>query len=312
MNTFIEDNSVFAGINTFHNLPYMADLKDMDYAILGVPFDTAAADRCGSRFAPLYIRADGSFRTGFGFHTSLDVYGDAVKGTDMGEIFTYNGYTTPTLPLIESAVAKIIETNTISILLGGGQICTLPELRALKKVYGPMAMIHFSADRSVSDEEDYMDDNVLIHAIKEELIIPEKTIQLGIRGGYDSKEQADYAKDLGLTVISAAKLHDMPLEETIAFIKEKTGDSPCLISLDMGFMDPAYAPGVAVPKPGGFSTYEIRTILLSLVSSLNMKAFDLVNLVPMYDAGQITTQAADGILYDVVCALAKRKTNGGI
>lgn len=312
MNTFIENNSVFAGINTFHNLPYMADLKNMDYAIIGVPFDTTAVNRCGSRFAPLYIRADGSFRTGFGFHTSLDVYGESVCGTDMGEIFVYEGYTTPSLPLIETAVTKIVETNTISILLGGGQICTLPELRALKKKYGPMAFIHFSNDRSISDEEDYMDNNVLVHAIKEGLILPEKSIQLGVRGGYASKEQADFGKDLGLTVISAANLHDMPLNEIISLIKETVGDCPCLISLDMGFLDPSHAPGTAFPKPGGFSTYETRTILLNLVSTLNMKAFDLVNLVPMYDAGQITTQAADGILYDIICALAKRKSNGGI
>lgn len=31
----------------------------------------------------------------------------------------------------------------------------------------------------------------------------------------------------------------------------------------------------------------------------------------MFDSGEITSQAADGILTDVVCSLAKKKVNGG-
>ena len=48
-----------------------------------------------------------------------------------------------------------------------------------------------------------------------------------------------------------------------------------------------------------------------IIPAIQMKSFDLVNLTYMFDSGEITSQAADGILTDVVCSLAKKKMNGG-
>ena len=79
----------------------------------------------------------------------------------------------------------------------------------------------------------------------------------------------------------------------------------------MGFLDPTNAPAVDNPKIGGFTTYDLRTILRDIIPAIQMKSFDLVNLTYMFDSGEITSQAADGILTDVVCSMAKKKMNGG-
>ena len=42
----------FEGIRTFMRLPYVTDLTDVDFAIVGVPFDTGATFRVGARFGP--------------------------------------------------------------------------------------------------------------------------------------------------------------------------------------------------------------------------------------------------------------------
>ena len=35
---FDKDMAVFSGLHTFHNIAFRKDLKDVDYAVVGVPF----------------------------------------------------------------------------------------------------------------------------------------------------------------------------------------------------------------------------------------------------------------------------------
>ena len=310
--TFDKNMPVFSGLHTFHNVPFRKDLNNVDYAVVGIPFDTAAANRCGARFAPMAIRSFASYSNGFGWNTNLNVYGEEVKGTDLGEINIKNGYTKPSMAAIETGLKSIYDAGVVGLVMGGGQLVTLGELRALKSVYGKMALIHFSNDRSITEHGDFIDDgNTILNAVKEDLIDLSHSIQLGIRGGYNCKSESTLFLDEGMSLLPASKMHQMSLEEICKQIKEKVGDMPCIISLDMGFLDPTHAPGVDNPKIGGFTTYDIRTILRDIIPAINMKSFDLVNLTYMFDVGEITSQAADGIFTDVVCALAKKKVNGG-
>lgn len=173
-----------------------------------------------------------------------------------------------------------------------------------------MALIHLTNDRSVTEHGSFVDDgNVILNAVKEDLINVSHSIQLGVRGGYNSKEESTLFLEQGMKLLSAYEMHKMTLEEICTIIKETVSDLPCIISLDMGFLDPTNAPAVDNPKIGGFTTYDLRTILRDIIPAIQMKSFDLVNLTYMFDSGEITSQAADGILTDVVCSLAKKKMN---
>ena len=46
----------FSGIKTFMRLPYTTDLDDVDFAIVGIPFDCGCSFAAGSRFGPQSIR----------------------------------------------------------------------------------------------------------------------------------------------------------------------------------------------------------------------------------------------------------------
>ena len=47
---------LFECIRTFMRLPHVRELDDVDFAIIGVPFDTGATYRIGARFGPAGIR----------------------------------------------------------------------------------------------------------------------------------------------------------------------------------------------------------------------------------------------------------------
>ena len=48
--------TTYAGVASFLRRPYLKDLKNIDAAVIGIPFDTATTNRPGARFGPRGIR----------------------------------------------------------------------------------------------------------------------------------------------------------------------------------------------------------------------------------------------------------------
>ncbi len=48
----------FCGIRTFMRLPHVTTTEEVDFAVVGVPFDTGASFRVGARFGPEAIRSN--------------------------------------------------------------------------------------------------------------------------------------------------------------------------------------------------------------------------------------------------------------
>jgi arginase len=79
-------------------------------------------------------------------------------------------------------------------------------------------------------------------------------------------------------------------------------DPPIYLSLDMDGLDPAFAPGVAHPEPGGLSTREVLRIIQSLRGKL--VAADIVEYCPPFDSNGATARVAAKLLKEIAAALA--------
>lgn len=301
----------YAGIATFQNIPFQADLTGMDYAVIGIPYDCSSVMRADARFGPNDMRSEASFKSGLSWCPDLEIQvNENFVGTDYGEAPIKFGYLTPSLRITEEFTANIVDKGIKCVAVGGGQIITLAELRAVKKKYGKVALIHFDSNRDVRNfGMEYDDGTAIRKIIEEDLIDTEHSIQLGIRGGYYSKEECDYGKNLGIKVLTAAQMHEMSRTEIMEAIKEKVGDMPCFVSIDMSFLDPVCAPGVTTPVSGGFASVDIRQIMRYIGVNLDVKAMDIVDFTPSYDPGHITAQLVESIMRDSIAAFAKRKVN---
>ena len=287
----------------------LENLSKVDYAVYGMPFEEGSINRGGTRNAPASIREDYSpiDKMGYSdiFHVNVPSY---LTGTDMGDVDIDFGYKKSSLDEIEKFVKSVIDYDILPIGIGGGQLSTLAELRAVKEKYGPVALVHLDSSRDCRDcEEKYDDSTFFIRAIEEKLIIPENSIQLGIRGGYESKSECDYGKDLGVKVLTAAQMHKMTASDVVNDILQVVKDSACFITYDMSFLDPIYAPAVTTPVVGGFSTRYLNKILRGIAKELNTVAFDIVDLSASYDPMNITSQAAVSNINEFLVGLAKRK-----
>ena len=116
------------------------------------------------------------------------------------------------------------------------------------------------------------------------------------------------AAELGLKLIPAHKMREMGFDEVIKQIVERVGDTKVFLTFDIDFVDPAYAPGTGTPEVGGFTSHETLSLMRGL-KDLNFVGFDIVEVAPPYDSGEITSYMAANIVFEFLSMLALKKKN---
>ena len=298
----------FCNMGTFMRMQKVDSAEGLDFAIAGAPFDTASSFRSGSRFGPNAIRNISAMMKPNNVIMQVNIM-DGLKGGDIGDFNVTPGYIHPTYQAIEEGVANILKENACPIVLGGDHSITLAELRAVAKKYGPVALVHFDSHSDLCDEvfgQKYNHGTPFRRALEENLIDASHSIQVGMRGSLYDPDEHKMAAELGMKLIPAHKVREMGLETLIKTILERVGDKPCFLTFDIDFVDPAYAPGTGTPEVGGFTSLEALD-LVRKIKDLNFVGFDLVEVLPAYDHGEITAYLAANIVFEYLSILAMKK-----
>jgi guanidinopropionase len=137
---------------------------------------------------------------------------------------------------------------------------------------------------------------------------PERTIQIGIRGGAEYLWEFSYAS--GMTVIHAEEFQREGLARTIENIRKVVGDGPTYVSFDVDSLDPAFAPGTGTPEAGGLSTREAMELVRGC-AGLDIVGGDVVEVAPQYDATTNTAQAGAQMLFEILALVALARARRG-
>ncbi len=173
--------------------------------------------------------------------------------------------------------------------------------------------MHFDSHSDTWEDyfgEKYVHGTPFRRAAEEGLVDTKKSIQVGMRGPLYGPEDMQNARDLGYKVIEMREARKLGIEKVIEQIHQRVGNSPVFVSFDIDFLDPAYAPGTGTPEVGGPTSFEALEYVRKL-DGLNIKGFDLVEVLPTYDSGEITAVAASSVVYEMITliALAKRRNS---
>lgn len=298
----------FCNMGTFMRLPRAEEAKDLDVAILGVPFDTGSSFRTGSRFGPNGIRKISAMIKPNNVIMGVNIM-DTLKAADLGDVPIIPGYIRESYEAIEKSVSEVLKDNATPLVLGGDHAITLGELRAISKKYGKVSLIHFDSHLDLNESvfgQPYNHGTPFRRALEEGLIDPSTSIQIGMRGSLYDPDDFKIAADLGFKVIPGYELHKMSAEELGKIIKERVGDTKVFLTFDIDFVDPAYAPGTGTPEVGGFTSYETLTYIQQL-KDINFVGFDIVEVAPEYDCSEITAYMAANIGFEFMSILAYQK-----
>ncbi|VEF47053.1 agmatinase [Bacillus freudenreichii] len=298
----------FSGISTYMRLPHVKTLDDVDVAVVGVPFDTGQTFRTGARLGPQAIRNFSSLvRCASDYH-KINIF-DYVSAVDYGDVPVVPGFIQETYKNMVDVLAPMYQKGIVPIVMGGDHSITLGELRAAAQAYGPVSLLHFDAHTDTVDSyfgQKYTHGTPFRRAVEEGLIDPTRSIQVGMRGPVNSLDEYDESRELGFEVITTDELVEMGIPSLISAIKNRVQGQRVFLSFDVDFIDPAFAPGTGTPEVNGVYPREAFQILRQL-TDISFIGFDVVEVLPAYDHGEITSALAANVMFEMMCLAALNK-----
>ena len=296
----ITNEPTYAGANSFMRRKYTRDLEGVDLVVTGVPLDTATTNRPGARFGPRGIRAaSASIAWMRPYDTEVDPF-DKLAVIDYGDCFFDFGYPEEVPAAIEAHASSIIEKGPGLLTLGGDHFIAWPLLKAHAKKHGkPLSLLHFDAHSDTwEDEEGRVDHGTMFwHAVKEGLVDPAHSVQIGLRTTNDDT--------LGFNILDGPWVHENGIDAVIKKTKKHLGDRPVYLSFDIDCLDPSYAPGTGTPVCGGLTTHQAIQIIRGLIG-INLIGMDIVEVAPIYDVGEITALAGATLAMEMINTYAHR------
>jgi guanidinopropionase len=296
----------FAGHSTFLRLPVAEDPRDLDIALVGVPWDGGTTNRAGPRHGPRQVREMSSLIRRAHAVTKVQPF-KLCRIADIGDAPVNPIDLNRSLEKIQAFFSTIIVAGATPIAIGGDHLCSLPILRAFSSCT-PIGLIHFDAHSDTVDT--YFDGMKYTHgtpfrrAIEERLLDPKRVVQLGIRGSTYSPDERDWPLAQGVRMITIEEFEEIGVEATIAEARRVVGDAPAYVTFDIDCLDPAFAPGTGTPEFAGFTPREVNRMLRGL-RGLNLVGADVVEISPPFDPSGATALAGANVAFELLCLLAE-------
>ena len=294
----------FGGPATMMRLPAKENAEGLDVCFVGVPFDIGTSNRSGARFGPRQIRAESAMIRPYNMATRAAPF-DSLSVADIGDIAINTFNLQKSMKIIESAYNKILSYNCKPLTLGGDHTIVLPILRAMKKKYGSVGLIHVDAHADVNDtlfNEKITHGTPFRRAVEEDLVDPHRVVQIGLRATGYSADDFDWPREKGFRIVQVEKCWHKALTPLMAEMREQLGDGPVYVSFDIDSLDPAFAPGTGTPEIGGLTTVQGIEILRGC-RGLDLIGGDLVEVSPPYDPSGNTALVAANLLFELLCSL---------
>ncbi len=268
------------------------ELEGAGGVILGAPLDDTASFRPGSRFAPAQVRLVSRVLEEYSIYRKRDLR--EVAFFDAGDLVLPQGSTASSLEIIESAVSYILQRKQKVFLIGGEHTVTLAAVKGCLSVYGEVNVLYIDAHadrRSSYQGVDCSHASVAYHLRQLGRV---NLYQFGVRSVAEEEVES-------LEADRQAYLFSLfePLREVLPGLPA----APVYVTVDMDVVDPAFAPGVTTPEPGGITSTEILEIF-SMLENLKEQVigFDMVEICPPCDPSQATAVLGAKIIREALLA----------
>jgi guanidinobutyrase len=294
----------FGGPATMMRLPTVGSAKGLDACFVGVPFDIGTSNRAGARFAPRQIRAESCLIRPYNMATRAAPF-DSLSVADIGDVAINTFNLEKSIGLIEKAYDEILSHDCIPMTMGGDHTIALPILRAMKRKYGAVGMVHVDAHADINEHmfgEKIAHGTPFRRAVEEGLLDGKRVAQIGLRATGYAAEDFDWPRQQGFRVVQAEECWYKSLAPLMQEVRAQIGKGPVYLSFDIDGLDPSSAPGTGTPEIGGLTTIQGIEIIRGC-QGLEIVGCDLVEVSPPYDPTGNTALLAANLLYEMLCIL---------
>lgn len=264
--------------------------------VLGIPWDKNSSYRKGASQGPKAIRNATTNDLYNSFSENVVDLNSIFKIKDLGDIDTKKVEYLELVDSISSTLNTHYKQGRVFLFLGGDHAITYASVKALQNASSAdLGVVYFDAHPDLYPRyhgSQYSHACVMRRLIEENIVLGTHVIQVGIRA--PTTEQIRFAKRNDVTMVHMKAITNDILAD-LEF-------NNLYLSFDMDVLDPAYAPGVGNPEPGGLSTRELVDIIQQIEGEII--GFDLVETCPSYDYKGITAFAAAKLLRETLGKIA--------
>lgn len=292
------------GISSMMRLPIQRNAQGLDVCFVGIPMDSGASNRSGTRLGPRQIRAESCLLRPYNTATGAAPF-ESLMVADIGDIPINTYSLAKTVDIIHKHIGAIAELGCKPLVLGGDHTITYPILQGIKDKHGPVGLVHVDAH---SDTNDLMFGERVTHgtpfrrAVEEGLLDCKRVVQIGLRGPGYTANDFDWPEKQGFKLVMAHECWHKSLEPLMAKVRQQMGNGPVYISFDIDGLDPAFAPGTGTPEIGGLTVMQGLEIVRGC-RGMNIVGGDLVEVSPPYDTTGTTALTGANLLFEMLCVL---------
>jgi agmatinase len=274
-------------------------MKDIDVVVIGVPDESNShAKRKGTSRAPDVLRIASNESEFFERGGKL-ISTCPMRGT-FDQKWIFDAGNIPNKQKLRDMVTDITSRGKLPIMIGGDHSLTTETIQAVSNVIGKkLSLLYFDAHPDfVSSTRNYYG-SVLTDSAQS--LNFRKSMLVGTRAA--EPEELENARKAGLRIVNPLEIVEIGVKRVAQMIRARTSGSKVYISVDLDCIDPAFAPGVSVPSPGGLSSIDLIYLLNKTVSAGNVVAIDIVELAPDYDINGITAMLAARIMSECIASV---------
>jgi guanidinopropionase len=298
------------GVSTFFRCPHVEDPSETDIALVGVPYTAGNIIERGQYLGPRAIRnASGGHRRA---HRELriDTFG-LCRINDLGDVPVHNMVN----PLdaerdIQTKFEKIEGAGATPLAIGGDHGVTLPILRALagptSRLNEPIAVVLFDSHTDAYDSVNGTEHggSWAKTGVTDGLIDADRSLMVGLNGGIALLDMEEWAKER-YRAIDLDECRELGLEGVVSAIRERVGDGPVYLSLDLDAIDHTDAPAVSNPELGGIRAQDMQRILRGL-RGLDIVGADVVEFSGRKQGEDQTAFTAAILAHELLTIMAEQ------
>lgn len=229
--------------------------------------------------------------------------GRPIRTVDCGDIIGDFRDLTAHYVKAEAAIRKIRAAGAMPIVLGGDHGVPIPVLRGLDGE-GPITLIQIDQHLDWRQEVNGVTTGYSspIRRASEMAHVGE-IFQIGLHGTGSARiEEVEAARAYGAHLVTSYEVHERGMQ---AVLDRIPAGGRYYLTIDLDGIDPAIAPGVAGPCPGGLTFPQVRTLIHGLVGKGRVVGMDVVEITPRSDVNQITCITAGRFVVNMIGAAVR-------
>ena len=271
-------------------------ITDANIVLIGVPDESKShAKRKGASRGPDTIRFasnESEFFKREGKIIPISPMRDSLenkKVLDLGNIKRENLY---------QLIFDLVSNKKIPIIIGGDHSITTLVLEAIGNALGKIGLLYFDAHPDfVSSTRNYYGSVLTDSAASIDF---NKSTLIGTRAA--EPEELENAKNVELEIITPMDIVELGILKVAQRFMSRAGGKKKYISIDLDCLDPAFAPAVSVPSPGGLTSIDLIYLIKKAVHN-GIVGIDIVELSPDFDVNSMTAYLAARILLEVIASI---------